>query len=132
MPSLCGNGPTEVAVGDANGVRHGHGDRHLRQPVLDLVEALSARDPRWWRSTAGMANRLDPLRPPTHTLVGSGIAQTHAAVSFSDHRPSEGDKCGRTLAPWPAGHVEGSKTMMHRVVATAALAMWVPACVPWN
>ena len=54
------------------------------------------------RSTAGMANRLDPLRPPTHTLVGSGIAQAHAAVSFSDHRPSEGDQFG---LPLPGGQL---------------------------
>ena len=53
MPFLCGNSPTEVAVGYANGVRYGHGGGHLRQPVLDLVEALYARDPRWWEVDSG-------------------------------------------------------------------------------
>ncbi len=33
-------------------------------------------------STAGMANRLDRPRPPTHILVGSGIAQTFVPSTY--------------------------------------------------
>ena len=35
-------------MGYAKGVRFGHAGGHLREPVLALLEAIVADDPRWW------------------------------------------------------------------------------------
>ena len=48
-----------LVVGSAKGVRYGHGGGHLREPVLEIVEGLYARDPRWWEVTGDASARFD-------------------------------------------------------------------------
>ena len=40
-------------MGYARGVRGGHAGGHLREPALDLVEAIWHRDANWWQVDAG-------------------------------------------------------------------------------
>jgi hypothetical protein len=40
-------------MGYAKGVRLGHAEDHLREPVLALLKAIGADEPRWWQVEDG-------------------------------------------------------------------------------
>jgi hypothetical protein len=73
--------------GLANGVRLGHAGDHLRQPVCDLVDALSDGDQRWWE--------VDNVDGVPFATPCSRLQDPRAAVVLPGHRSIRHSPCGR-------------------------------------
>ena len=46
-------------MGYARGVRGGHAGGHLREPLIELVEALASDEPDWWPVDSGNGELFD-------------------------------------------------------------------------
>ena len=85
------------AMGYAKGVRLGHAGGHLRGPVCDLVEALYARDPRWWEVEDGDGV---PFASPAAAHEHLGRLWHCSDIVPSDIRRAAEDIVGSELHLW--------------------------------
>ncbi len=88
-------------MGYAKGVRPGgHAGGHLREPALELLEAIWHDETRWWEVDSGNGVPFESAEAAYRTSAGSSIAQTPFRVTTGRWQRS----CwGRTTCgPMPA------------------------------